>query len=91
LQGRRGDWRNSLGRDVDRSAIDSFRTERSDSCDYDVVSSKRLRYVRQAEALLSIIPSTSRKRTERSRDVIISWDSSSRCDTQYTGTMGRGI
>jgi hypothetical protein len=55
LQGRRGVGRDGLGRNVDRTAIDSFRAERSDSRDCGIVSCERLRHDRQAEAVLSII------------------------------------
>lgn len=49
---------------MDRSIVDSFRAERSDSCDRNVVPVKRLRHVRQAKTLLSIISSTSAERTK---------------------------
>lgn len=67
---RRGVWCNSLGGDVDRSAIDSLHTERPDPCNYSVVPSKRLRYVRQAEALLSIISFILRKKKKKLRECI---------------------
>lgn len=67
---RRGVWCNSFGGDVDRSAIDSFRTERPDPCNYCVVPSERLRYVRQAKALLSIISFILRKKRKKLRECI---------------------
>lgn len=57
---------------VDGSVIESVGAERSDSCDRNVVSAKRLRHVRQTKALLSIISSTSAARTKDRKIVITS-------------------
>lgn len=54
---------------MDRTVIDSFRAERSDSRDYDTVPAERLRHDRQAEAVLSIVSFRPRKPKERSQDV----------------------
>lgn len=67
---RRGVWCNSLGGEVDRSAIDSLHTERPDPCNYFLVPSERLRYVRQAKALLSIISFILRKKKKKFRECI---------------------
>lgn len=67
---RRGVWCNSFGGDVDRSAIDSLHTERPDPCNYFLVPSERLRYVRQAKALLSIISFILRKKKKELRECI---------------------